>query len=489
MLPKITLAICGLLLLCIVWDVSIKLYRWSTPGFWKHASLPRSRSEADKAIKQTFLAEKDPCKRYNALFEYFATHALLYSTPQHERIHYPGAGGNISYEASGLEGFARTSPLLAAWIYANGTASPSGIDLVDFVKKGILAGTDSAQAWYWGDFHDYDPRVVAAADIARTLWLTRAYIWDTLNDTEKQQITSWIDQVNRVTTVQNNWLLFPIVVNVLMSDLGALMSGYGHETWERYKADYYRESGWFVDPPHKVDYYNVWAISYDMFWIHYVDRTFDPEFMSKALAESATLTAHLISPKGVPIMGRSVCYRGAVSAPIVAQALLDPSPEEQGRALRALTLTWSFFIAGNSLREGSMSQGYFDPDMRFFDNYSGPGSSQWSTRSLVLALMNSKINAFWEAHEQSLPVELGDYDLSFPKLGWQVLGDKKTQNITIRIPANTPEPKKIETHTLKMRLVELVRQRPCRPENEAVKYNEREYHVLEPYPLRVRSKS
>ena len=85
---------------------------------------------------------------------------------------------------------------------------------------------------------------------------------------------------------------------------------------------YYLDHGWFTDPPNGVDFYNTWAIPYDLFWIHWVDPGFEPDFIVTALHQSAELVQHLISPQGIPIMGRSICYRTAVPVPLLAANLM-----------------------------------------------------------------------------------------------------------------------------------------------------------------------
>ena len=96
-----------------------------------------------------------------------------------------------------------------------------------------------------------------------------------------------------------------------------------------------RESGWFDDPPNGVDFYNTWAISYELFWINQLAPHFDRDFITSAVASSGRLTEHLISPRGIPIMGRSICYRTAVSVPVLAAQLVNPA-NEPAHARRAL---------------------------------------------------------------------------------------------------------------------------------------------------------
>jgi hypothetical protein len=91
------------------------------------------------------------------------------------------------YAANGLEGFARTGPLLAAWV-ASGrnptmvdAASGKQVDLVSYLRQGLLAGTDPKSGGYWGKIHSWDPRPVDSADVARIIWMTRSQIWQQLD--------------------------------------------------------------------------------------------------------------------------------------------------------------------------------------------------------------------------------------------------------------------------------------------------------------------
>ena len=84
--------------------------------------------------------------------------------------------------------------------------------------------------------------------------------------------------------------------------------------------------------------YDAWGITYELFWIHTIDPTFLTVTSSqKPSKESALLTEHLISPNGVLIMGRSLCYRTAVPAPVIAESFFDPS-EERGAGGTACAL-------------------------------------------------------------------------------------------------------------------------------------------------------
>jgi hypothetical protein len=171
---------------------------------------------------------------------------------------------------SGLEGFARTAPLFAAWLYSGrrqeiiDEQTGKSYDIVTILQQGLLAGTDPSSPDYWGDIHDDDQRIVEAADIARVLWLTRDRIWFRL-------------------------------VEAFLKNVGYLEE-FDRRNFDEFKINYL-QNGWFRDGQNDhVDYYNAWGISYDIYWIHLFDPFFDHEFVKRVLTDSGALTAHLISP-------------------------------------------------------------------------------------------------------------------------------------------------------------------------------------------------
>lgn len=119
-------------------------------------SFPRAFSDANLSSRE----------RYRLLLDYFLAGFLEFRTATGERVYFPGFKGMRGHRIEGLEGFARTAPLLAAWL-ASGrdriVPDPRGngsIDLVQLIREGLLAGTDPSAPTYWGDLADLDQRSV-----------------------------------------------------------------------------------------------------------------------------------------------------------------------------------------------------------------------------------------------------------------------------------------------------------------------------------------
>jgi len=300
-------------------------------------------------------------------------------------------------------------------------------------------------------------------------------------------IRAWLLAATRMQTPPNNWMLFPVVISVILARMDP--EGTSQElrqraltTFQSYR-QYYLDYGWFYDRPHGVDFYNTWSITYDLFWVHAVDPTFEPDFIVAAIEKSADLTQHLISPGGIPIMGRSICYRTAVPVPLLAATLLDSSKFPVGRAVRSLDIVWRYFVANDSLRDGALTQGYFKADPRLLDQYSGTGSCHWGLRSLVLAFMHPAGDRFWSAPQEPLPVEESDYRLELSKLGWTVEGRRNSGEIIITIPRNPADVTVIDEYSWTMRARETFLRVPLRPSNHEIKYESRHYSSASPFPL------
>ena len=413
-------------------------------GFWHDRPISLTESVNDGRTRERFLSisSEDAWDRYRVLFFYFLTGFIEHRSQYGALVHYSGFPSSGGHLLSGLEGFARTAPLFASWISAGNptvlqdAALGTDIDLVEILRAGIVAGSDPASPEFWGRMKDNDQRIVEAADIAITLWLTRFEIWDKLDASQKANVSNWLKQVNDVRIDnRNNWILRTVVVNAFLDSVGFKVAD-GYSNLYEFKSNYL-ESGWFRDgPTGEVDYYNTWSIPYDLFWISEMSPSIDRAFIDDVISKSSYLTKHLLSPAGLAMMGRSICYRTSVPSPVSINALRKKSVEHEREARRALDVTWNYFISNKILRDGTITMGYTDNDPRLVDNYSGPGSCHWGLRSLTLAYMNRPTASFWTNGSSPLPVEISDYHIDLDAIGWKVDGVKSSGEIRITLRDN-----------------------------------------------------
>jgi hypothetical protein len=326
-------------------------------------------------------------------------------------------------------------------------------------------------------------RIVEAADIALALWLSRHALWDQLSISERHQLASWLYGVNGKNIADNNWHLFVVLVNVVLDDLGmpADLTGANHH-YERFKS-FYLGQGWFRDGHDgEVDYYNAWGMHYPLYWIRVIDSQWDEDFLVKALSEFSSSFKYFFGPHGIPILGRSVCYRGGAPAPLIMASVDGAGGVSSGEARRALDLTWSFLVRHGAVAKGTVTQGYCGADPRVLDYYSGAASCLWSLRSLVAALSLPNDSSFWQAQSELLPVERSDFNLSLAAIGWTVIGDSSTRDVSIRLKSNDgkPAPQILEYSRFR-RATDAIFCRSRRPENGAAKYQAETYSSLEPF--------
>ena len=456
-------------------------------GFDEFVHQSRQPTGADLEAATRFLqSDASDLERYELLFRYFAAGAWRHADEHGSRLYYRGYAHRLGRRISGLEGFARTAPLLAAWLHSGRDrvvtlADRSKIDLSDFLRRAFLAGTDENGPGFWGTITDGDQRIIEAADIARAIWLSRATIWNELSAREQEQVGQWLAKATGVrVSSRNNWLLCPVVTGAILEALG-VPARFRTDYYEEFKHGCARESGWFSDgPTGPIDFYNSWGISYELFWLRLVRPRFDSQFIDYSLSQAAELTARLISPDGVPILGRSLCYRTAISCPLIAAALLPVVGFDPGEARRGMDLVWRYFIRHRALRDGGLTLGYLDNDPRLVDAYSGAGSCHWGLRSLTLAMAASPSDRFWTAPPRPLPIERETYHIELPTLGWSVTGDRATRDITIQVHGNSGSAPVLDPMSMRRRMKQLLLGRPSRPANSHVKYDLAHYSARSP---------
>lgn len=438
----------------------------------------------DGAMKEQFsdYSNEVSSATYEDSFKYLLEGYIKYRSPHGAYVFYPGAPSYNGRKVDGLEGFARFFPLAGAWL-ASGRSDRLDLGnrevvLSDILRQGLLSGTLREGPEYWGHINSYSQRLVEASDVALGLWLSRHQVWEKLDANERKQVVRWLSKALDVDTWPGTWLLFPVTVHTVLKSLGE--DDCCHELvisnlYKEFKA-LYRGGGWFEDPPHGFDYYNAWAIHYSLFWIDQVDPAFDPEFIRGAHSAFVKFYRNLLSPRGVPMMGRSVCYRLATPVPLLTTLVLAPEQVSPGMAMRALDSVWGYFVGKGALRHGTITQGYCGTNLSILDNYSGPASCLWSARSLIVAFyLDSRFRLF-EAKREPLPVETGDYEVNNAVTKWTVIGRNDTGEVVLTLNDNSQESNiSIERYGIQNIVLELLKNSPRRPDNHQALYKRRSY--------------
>ncbi len=416
--------------------------------------------------------------QYAALADYFAQGAKRFVSGDGARILFHGLPGTHGATADGFRGFARTGPLLAALVAAGRDTDGR---LIEILRHGVISGTDPTGRAYWGPLNPARPAADDAADIARILWLTRATLWHNLDPQAKIRIAAWLAPLISAQAIPTNDLLAATTVERVMASLG--MPADPDASAQR--MDIVRanlaDSGWFRAQHTPVDLSNAWRESFELFWIIRIDPSFDTKFIRRALQDSADLALHLITPNGLPILGDTICARTALPTPVIAAYIAGAGPITAAQAETANFMVWSYFLRHQGLRDGALTQGYFGPDPRFTENDAGPGTCQWGLRGLLLTLLLPADDGFWTAPRTALPVQMDDFRLALPGLGWVVRGKKATGEVAIEVTANLDTTAPPVPYGRWRGAISLLRHVPARPDNTAVQWQRRYYSSARPF--------
>ncbi|KLU18571.1 hypothetical protein ABE79_10770, partial [Proteus mirabilis] len=77
------------------------------------------------------------------------------------------------------------------------------------------------------------------------------------------------------------------------------------------------------------------------------------------------------------------------------------------------------------------TQGLFAHDPRLVDNYSGPASSFWSLRAVIIALYCADRINLWQTPSLPLPIEKDNFRFEIPAIQALVTGVKATQEVNV----------------------------------------------------------
>lgn len=461
------------------------IFRWS-------GQLARHRFPAQAEILLSGFRKKSTPSigNYAEIFRYFMLGFTACRSRLGAHANYAGMQSYNGPWMDRLEGFSRIVPLAAAWLHGQRASDiqlldEKSLDLTELIRAGVLAGTDPASPEYWGPIGHWGQAIVEAADIALALWLARDHVWRTLSQHERTQVSRWLNQVNGKRIPDNNWHLFVVQVNAVLAALGEPHDERELELHYQRIKDFYRGSGWFRDGLRNdapgFDYYNAWGFHYQLQWLRRITPQLDGDFIDAAFREFVTSYPYLISPKGLPMLGRSACYRMAAPAPFIFAQAVCPELVSPGLARRALDVVWQYFIQHEAVREGNVTQGYLGPDSRLVEDYSGPASCLWSLRSLVAAFALRDEHSFWQAQPEPLPVEQSDYRVAIGPTGWTACGDRATGVVTIE--TGSAAMPCLKRQKLADRLLGTFSKAPRRPKNTEAKYHRARYASNDPYGL------
>jgi len=331
-----------------------------------------------------------------------------YYTEGKASLKYGAAGVSYGDEAARFEAFTRPLWGLAPLWGGNGTIR----DFYEIYLEGIVHGTDQEHEEYWGDFTDFDQKIVDVTPIALALILAPEKIWTPLSERERKNLSDWLYQVNSVKSFDNNWQFFSVLVNIGLKNVGLYYDKEHIRTALERIDSFYIGNGWYSDGnTSQKDYYIAFAMHfYGLIYAKVMEQD-DPEY-SKRFKERAMLFAkdfiYWFDADGSALpFGRSLIYRFAHccfwSACVFAGIEPFPMGVMKGIIVRNLTywLEKPIFDTG-----GLLTLGYTYLNQNMVENYNAYGSPYWALKTfLILALEDEHM--FWNIKAMPLP-ELDD---------------------------------------------------------------------------------
>lgn len=320
------------------------------------------------------------------------------------RVHLGDSGSVYNEERREIEGFLRT-----LWGLGPLFSLPEGRKKYAALKQqaetGILAGVDPQSNFYWGELTDYDQLFVEMGALATYLILTKENFYDTLEESEQENIYQWLNQINQHTIPPTNWVFFRILVNTffaycgrpnedqLLKDLGEIQQ-------------YYLKDGWYFDGyENQIDYYIPFGMQY--YGVLFSQLAFDKqmplvaELKKRGEIFAKTFKDWFVKDGTALPFGRSLSYRFAQSSffAVGAFAHLDYPDFSCGEGKHLLLQNMRQWFARPIFSDsGLLTVGYGYPNLVMAEGYNAPGSPYWAFKNfMVLALPKEDI--FWQTEE------------------------------------------------------------------------------------------
>ncbi|HXN34731.1 MAG TPA: DUF2264 domain-containing protein, partial [Opitutaceae bacterium] len=215
-----------------------------------------------------------------------------------------------------LEAFARTVAGLAPWLEAFGGPGAEAAPTSELVRRGLERATHP-QAADFMNFREGGQALVDTAFLSYGLLLAPTALWQPLPGDVKARVADALRCTRALTPGNNNWLLFPAMVEACLARFGYPWLPEPIDRAVRSLESWYKGDGIYGDGPEfHWDHYNSYVIQPFLTTILETMRPIDPRWqqfgarVEERALRYASVQERMIAPDGsFPPIGRSLAYR------------------------------------------------------------------------------------------------------------------------------------------------------------------------------------
>lgn len=333
-------------------------------------------------------------------------------------LHLGSIGAHYGEKTARMEGWARVLWGLAPLFAGDNSALPDAMrqeisQWASLYRNGVICGTTPSSPGYWGEISDYDQKIVEAAAVAVALSLAPQLLWEPLTNTEKENVHTWLSQINSHCLHSNNWRFFRILTNMAFGRLGFSMDEHCLEDDFGVIEHCYVQDGWYFDGnAGQVDYYIPFAIHfYSLLWVQlaapgsgrFCTQSYKDTLRQRSI-QFAKDFIHWFADDGAEVaFGRSLTYRFAHSAFFSALAFSNTETLPWGvvrhTVLQNLRYWMQFPITDSA---GILTVGYGYPNLFMSEFYNAHGSPYWAFKAFLFLALPSD-HPFWIKPEEFFP--------------------------------------------------------------------------------------
>jgi hypothetical protein len=329
---------------------------------------------------------------WQALADRLLAGAARYASPTGALLDFPGPASASGRWSDGLEGYARTFLLAAFRLRGAGGVDPHG--LVERYASGLRAGVDPSSPERWPTVAERRQVVVEAASIAIALSETRPWLWDLLDDTDRQRVVAWLAGVVGTSGYTNNWIWFQNVIEAFLAEVGGPWNQADLDRNLEIQERLYIGDGWYSDGAgptgvrQSFDYYAGWAWHVYPLLESRIRGTQLSSLHQDRLASFLVQARELVGTTGAPLLqGRSITYRFAMLAPFWAGAVAGVSPLSSGETRRLANGVLEHFLAAGSVTDDRLTIGWHREFRPVRQLYTGSASPYWASKGMLGLLL------------------------------------------------------------------------------------------------------